>query len=252
MAATSPSMSPMSTEDERMAKHDAGRTLLSGALAFDCPAPVQVKNTFIHVELPHTSSRSVIGSVTLPQKWVTAPAIVQERTFRTMQAALEQAHNEGRCKPCAYYYYKADGCRMGSQCQFCHLCTRGEIRRRKKERTRLLRQGLLPGTAAGAASSSGEAAAAGGGHLQIPAQAQVFSSSGSETRHRWEDMRERVVDGVNEVKEVVRRVTGDLARSVSGRSGRSAGAASPKKKQQQQQSASESHSSTEESSSQSD
>mmetsp|Transcript_3754 Transcript_3754/g.8573 ORF Transcript_3754/g.8573 Transcript_3754/m.8573 type:complete len:282 (+) Transcript_3754:2-847(+) len=117
----------------------AGRLLLTEAFQLGNES-VQVKNTFIHVDLPYSSSRSLLsGSMVLPQKWITAPAIVQQRSFRTVEVDMQIAHLEGRCKPCAYFYYKQDGCRRGDRCQFCHLCTRGEIRRRKKDRTKIFR-----------------------------------------------------------------------------------------------------------------
>lgn len=43
-----------------------------------------------------------------------------------------QAHLIGECKPCAYFWGKADGCRSGSQCEFCHVCDREAMRKWKK------------------------------------------------------------------------------------------------------------------------
>eukprot|EP00929_Paragymnodinium_shiwhaense_P015961 TRINITY_DN12405_c0_g1_i4.p1 TRINITY_DN12405_c0_g1~~TRINITY_DN12405_c0_g1_i4.p1 ORF type:complete len:136 (-),score=5.69 TRINITY_DN12405_c0_g1_i4:365-772(-) len=31
-------------------------------------------------------------------------------------------HDRGLCQPCAYYARKNDGCRLGAECEFCHLC----------------------------------------------------------------------------------------------------------------------------------
>lgn len=42
-------------------------------------------------------------------------------------------HHLGICKPCDFVY-RGDGCRAGSKCQYCHLCPRGELRRRKAEK----------------------------------------------------------------------------------------------------------------------
>lgn len=44
-----------------------------------------------------------------------------------------EAHALGKCTPCAYFAHKKDGCRLGDECQFCHTCKKGEIKRRKKE-----------------------------------------------------------------------------------------------------------------------
>lgn len=55
-------------------------------------------------------------------------------------------HEQGQCKPCAYFWYKKDGCRKDSDCQFCHLCEKGESKKRKKERVKLLKQNSRHGT----------------------------------------------------------------------------------------------------------
>jgi hypothetical protein len=41
-------------------------------------------------------------------------------------------HMLGKCKPCAFVF--KDGCESGVNCEFCHICTPGEKKRRKKER----------------------------------------------------------------------------------------------------------------------
>lgn len=58
-----------------------------------------------------------------------------------------QAHALGQCTPCAYFWYKKDGCRKGDECQFCHLCQKGEIKRRKKQRVQQLKAvgAFIPG-----------------------------------------------------------------------------------------------------------
>lgn len=52
---------------------------------------------------------------------------------------MYMAHMRKECTPCNYFYYKADGCRQGGECQFCHLCPKGEIKKRKKERVKGLK-----------------------------------------------------------------------------------------------------------------
>lgn len=47
-------------------------------------------------------------------------------------------HGTGNCKPCAWFHH-ADGCRHGTDCEFCHLCPNGEIKKRKKEKQKLIR-----------------------------------------------------------------------------------------------------------------
>mmetsp|Transcript_40866 Transcript_40866/g.94099 ORF Transcript_40866/g.94099 Transcript_40866/m.94099 type:complete len:258 (-) Transcript_40866:76-849(-) len=50
-----------------------------------------------------------------------------------------EAHRLGACHPCAYFRYKRNGCRRGDDCTFCHLCPRGEVRKRKKAKCKALR-----------------------------------------------------------------------------------------------------------------
>jgi len=42
-------------------------------------------------------------------------------------------HDEGTCRPCAWHY-KPSGCSNGIDCEFCHMCEKEEVKRRKKER----------------------------------------------------------------------------------------------------------------------
>ncbi|CAE8657722.1 unnamed protein product, partial [Polarella glacialis] len=44
---------------------------------------------------------------------------------------LKEAHDLGRCKPCRYFAFKADGCRSGDKCSYCHLCNSEDCRRSK-------------------------------------------------------------------------------------------------------------------------
>lgn len=62
-----------------------------------------------------------------------------------VQANLAEMHRLGQCTPCNYHWNKKDGCRQGSKCEFCHLCPKGEIKRRKKEKVRQLRKAQFAG-----------------------------------------------------------------------------------------------------------
>jgi len=44
------------------------------------------------------------------------------------RAAMAEAHDKGNCKPCLYFTLKADSCRNGDKCEFCHRCTREVIK----------------------------------------------------------------------------------------------------------------------------
>jgi len=54
----------------------------------------------------------------------------------------EAKHFAGECKPCAYYF-KPDSCKWGGKCDFCHLCPASEIKTRKKEKIRAMRDHAL-------------------------------------------------------------------------------------------------------------
>jgi len=57
----------------------------------------------------------------------------------TTQVSMEM-HLLGHCTPCNYFLHKEDGCRQGSDCQFCHMCPKGEIKKRKKDKLKELRK----------------------------------------------------------------------------------------------------------------
>jgi len=102
-------------------------------------ARMRVKNTFIHID--DDGSRA---SFTCPEpvhtRFASTPAVILNNSFHTKYPAMEQLHARKECRPCAYHVYKPDGCRRGDACEFCHLCTRGEIKKRKKENKSLRQQ----------------------------------------------------------------------------------------------------------------
>jgi len=130
-----------------------------------------IKNTFI--EFPHmtppsgAAARAVqscppsqlekenAGNLPLP---VTPPFTPQKDEIQDVVVGVDKAFHsctgapcractasEGSalhphdCKPCAWYHH-ARGCQRGADCEFCHLCPAGEIKRRKKEKYRMLRE----------------------------------------------------------------------------------------------------------------
>merc|ERR1712110_1395330 len=99
--------------------------------------PIPVKHTFIHY-----GSRETLfdqGPSRL-ERSVSAPGKLMSGRFRLNIAPMTLAHMRNACKPCAYFINKHDGCRLGDECHFCHLCTGNDIKRRKKEKKRVLRQ----------------------------------------------------------------------------------------------------------------
>jgi len=58
-----------------------------------------------------------------------------------MPTVGSSGHFSGTCNPCAFAF---KGCHSGVQCQFCHLCMRGEKKRRKKASKMVRRVGWTP------------------------------------------------------------------------------------------------------------
>jgi len=108
----------------------------------------RVKNTFVHVEVnkeeEEDDSHSLTRRVSEPvfkfwQDASPANASLQDASPVNVPAAPTlpsigaSLHSSGQCKPCAWFW-KPESCQWGAECQHCHLCPIGELRRRKKER----------------------------------------------------------------------------------------------------------------------
>jgi hypothetical protein len=135
------------------------------------PIDVIVKNTFIELPNPCTpekgtgTSKEAIAA-TCPAKYALSGE--QRREYDEAKEDAEEAalqfgarkdcaekvdmatldpccsvgsllHKAGMCKPCAWYHHPK-GCQRAAQCEFCHMCPPGEIKRRKKEKTQLIRK----------------------------------------------------------------------------------------------------------------
>lgn len=105
------------------------------------PAKVELpeKNTFIHFD-----SHDEDEDIPLRTE-ATCPGIMQKAPFRTNSSLIREQmmkvelHARGDCRPCAYFAFKKDGCRMGDDCEYCHLCDRSDIRRWKRVRAKALK-----------------------------------------------------------------------------------------------------------------
>jgi hypothetical protein len=60
----------------------------------------------------------------------------------TQLSEKELVHRRGDCQPCAYFAFRADGCRAGDDCEFCHLCTKSQAKSKKKQRAQRIKAGL--------------------------------------------------------------------------------------------------------------
>eukprot|EP00927_Polykrikos_kofoidii_P018440 TRINITY_DN18549_c0_g1_i1.p1 TRINITY_DN18549_c0_g1~~TRINITY_DN18549_c0_g1_i1.p1 ORF type:complete len:317 (+),score=39.13 TRINITY_DN18549_c0_g1_i1:61-951(+) len=47
-------------------------------------------------------------------------------------------HEAGTCSPCAWFW-RPSGCSNGRDCRFCHTCPNGTLRRKRREKTKLMR-----------------------------------------------------------------------------------------------------------------
>lgn len=70
------------------------------------------------------------------------PAVMAEAALpadRRSWSAGAQGHAIGNCKPCAWNW-KPSGCSKGPDCEYCHMCDEGAIRRKKQGRMVMRRQ----------------------------------------------------------------------------------------------------------------
>jgi len=98
----------------------------------DCPDYV-VKNTFIEFKTTGDDD----GEKSKLSRSLSAPDILLACAFTVM--TMSELHELGKCRPCAYFYGKADGCRQGSECRCCHMCLPGELKNRKKIRMKAVK-----------------------------------------------------------------------------------------------------------------
>lgn len=68
-----------------------------------------------------------------------APALLLSTEISSKRAVKEETHKNRSCKPCAYFHQKEDGCRWGDECDFCHTCAPGEIKKRKREKVKAMK-----------------------------------------------------------------------------------------------------------------
>lgn len=99
-----------------------------------------VRRTFIHFPEALTSITSSNDGPIGAAFHASAPAIMTSKDFSTKYPLMESAHMRGDCRPCVYFTKKADGCRWGDGCEFCHLCPVGSLQRKRREKVKQLRE----------------------------------------------------------------------------------------------------------------
>jgi len=63
---------------------------------------------------------------------VTKPSFWSKLMIRKPELMEGSAmHNSGNCRPCGFYF--KGKCKEANECKYCHLCTKGDVRRRNKE-----------------------------------------------------------------------------------------------------------------------
>ena len=117
-------------------------------------ATLPIKNTFIDFPTlfaqqpsserhPHScpaffleEERKAIAELEASIKQQQSAAATINRRPEQSRGASE--HGTGNCKPCAWFHH-VEGCRHAQDCEFCHLCPSGEIKKRKKDKQKLIR-----------------------------------------------------------------------------------------------------------------
>jgi hypothetical protein len=82
----------------------------------------------------HTATRPALAAVPvlLLSEAVSQSVVVSQPVGSPELPSVGSAdHASGTCKPCAYFAHSR-GCANGLQCQFCHFCPPGELKRRQK------------------------------------------------------------------------------------------------------------------------
>lgn len=90
-------------------------------------SPMMIKNTFLH----YGGDDEALEQQARLKRSKSAPGAIDR------QAGSK--HDSKKCKPCAYFFGKPDGCREGDDCRFCHLCPPGKLKEKKKEKKRRLK-----------------------------------------------------------------------------------------------------------------
>lgn len=100
---------------------------------------VPVKNTFVHFQ--KSGAADVTEEPKKLSRCSSAPGALLSCAFQIQKPpSMEELHERRECTPCAYFAIKADGCRRGSECGFCHLCPADELKNRKKQKIKAIKE----------------------------------------------------------------------------------------------------------------
>jgi len=91
----------------------------------------------LSAQAPQAHSSTESQDMAEGQHTVSAQAPQAPQVFRQSRSIGSQGHDEGLCNPCAWLW--KNGCARGAKCGYCHLCGDGELKARRKLKTKLLK-----------------------------------------------------------------------------------------------------------------
>lgn len=116
---------PPGLEDQIYASPPASQLVAATPFASEAPWQLQVGGGG-----PASPQRLVLSLAST----VSAPRPGRLRLGGTeLPSAGSALHATGQCKPCAHFHNAKAPCKNGAQCEFCHICGRGELKRRQRE-----------------------------------------------------------------------------------------------------------------------
>lgn len=132
---------------------------MPGMHAFPPPVPALAVDSGLSLMHATAAMHHATAAMHAAAAGVMASASIQGMDVAVPMMNGKEAHGVGQCTPCAYFWYKKDGCRKGDECPFCHLCEKGEMKRRKKNRVQQLKAvgAYIPGYSKKLASIRSEA-----------------------------------------------------------------------------------------------
>jgi len=115
---------PPGLEDQMYASPPASQ--LVAATPFASEAPLELQAGTPGPAPPQRMVLSLASTVPAPDPGGQKPGGPE---FPSVGSRL---HSAGLCKPCAHFHNAKAPCKNGQQCEFCHICGRGELKRRQK------------------------------------------------------------------------------------------------------------------------
>lgn len=115
------------------------------------PLHYQVPAGYPVVAMPSQVTQPAVPMMQVASGPVIHATLVQEAGAPSLETAVlgqslpsigSALHATGRCSPCAWYWDPRK-CQNGVNCQYCHICPEGELKRRKKAKVAAMKLGVL-------------------------------------------------------------------------------------------------------------